>query len=377
MKKTILVLAFLVLSASVAYAKAPKSPTQGKKAQTIFRAGKLPSFRGPKKYFTGQVKVDMLFPPNQTAHYSGAYVTFQPKARSAWHLHPAGQHMIVISGVGLTGTRDGKVLQIKAGDTIWCPPNLDHWHGAAPHTSMTHLVITGVHNRKNVVWKEKVTDAQYEGHLGSQVLTAKQKSMVTISAFAANGDLNKLKHALVEGLQAGLTVSEIKEILVQLYAYVGFPRSLNGLATLMMLLKERQKKGIKDTLGRQARPLPHGKSVLALGTENQTRLVGGPVVGGLFRFSPEIDRFLKAHLFGAIFGRDVLDWKSRELATVAALASMKGVSPQLSAHYRIGMHNGLTVPQIRALIAIIKARVGQQEAALATSVLDGFLKKKK
>ena len=85
----------------------------------------------------------MLFPGNDTAHYSGAYVTFQPGARTAWHLHPAGQHMVVTAGVGLTGTRDGKIVHIKAGDALWCPPGIDHWHGAAPDSPMTHLVITG------------------------------------------------------------------------------------------------------------------------------------------------------------------------------------------------------------------------------------------
>jgi 4-carboxymuconolactone decarboxylase len=105
----------------------------------------------------------MLLPDNETAHYSGAYVTFQPGARTAWHLHPAGQHMIVTSGVGLTGTRDGKIIKFNTGDTVWCPPDIDHWHGATPDSPMTHLVITGVLNGKNVIWKEKVSDEQYLG----------------------------------------------------------------------------------------------------------------------------------------------------------------------------------------------------------------------
>jgi len=129
-------------------------------AQTIYRAGAQHSFRGPENLFTGDVQVDILFPANETANYSGAYVTFQPGARSAWHLHPAGQHMIVTSGVGLTGTRDGRIVTIKAGDAVWCPPGIDHWHGATPDSPMTHLVITGTLEGKNVIWKEKVTDEQ-------------------------------------------------------------------------------------------------------------------------------------------------------------------------------------------------------------------------
>ena len=163
MKKIILISTISILVATFVYAGAEKLTEQGKDSQSVFRAGSQHSFKGPDKLFTGDVKVDMLFPPNETAHYSGAYVTFQPGARTAWHLHPAGQHMIVTSGVGLTGTRDGKRIEFKAGDTIWCPPDIDHWHGATPDAPMTHLVITGLLDGKNVIWKEKVTDEQYLG----------------------------------------------------------------------------------------------------------------------------------------------------------------------------------------------------------------------
>ncbi|PLX96336.1 MAG: cupin domain-containing protein [Desulfuromonas sp.] len=126
--------------------------------QEHYPAGSQKSFNGPESLFTGDVQVEMLFPANETAHYSGAYVTFAPGARTAWHLHPAGQHMVVTSGVGLTGTRDGNVIRIKAGDALWCPPDIDHWHGATPDAPMTHLVLTGVLDGQNVIWKEKVSD---------------------------------------------------------------------------------------------------------------------------------------------------------------------------------------------------------------------------
>ena len=132
-------------------------------AQTLYPAVSQQSFNGPQAYFTGEVQVDMLFPGNDTAHYSGAYVTFQNGARTAWHYHPAGQHMIVTSGVALTGTRDGEIVAFEEGYTVWCPPDIDHWHGATPHSPMTHLVITGTKDGKNVIWKEKVTDEQYLG----------------------------------------------------------------------------------------------------------------------------------------------------------------------------------------------------------------------
>jgi len=152
-----------ILAAPISFAGAGTPPGHNADSQAVYRAGTQKSFKGPENLFTGDVQVDMLFPDNETAHYSGAYVTFQPGARTAWHLHPAGQHMIVTSGIGLTGTRDGTILTVKAGDAVWCPPDIDHWHGAAPDSPMTHLVLTGVLDGKNVIWKEKVTDEQYSG----------------------------------------------------------------------------------------------------------------------------------------------------------------------------------------------------------------------
>ena len=167
-------------------------------------------------------------------------------------------------------------------------------------------------------------------------LNAKQEEIVTIAAFTAKGDLEKLKTALNEGLDAGLTVSEIREVLVQMYAYCGFPRSLNGIGTFMSVMEEREKKGVKDELGKEPSPMPGNKSSIELGTEIQTRLVGRPVTGAIYTFVPAIDQFLKGHLFGDIFGRDNLDFQSREIATISALANMEGVNPQLQSHFNVG-----------------------------------------
>jgi quercetin dioxygenase-like cupin family protein len=134
-----------------------------KQSQTITRAGSLPSVKGSSEFFTGNVRVDPLFSAKDAAPFSGAYVTFEPGARSFWHIHPTGQHLIVTAGVGRTGEWEGKVEEIKAGDVIWCPPKIKHWHGASPTTAMTHIAITGTLDGKNVVWMEKVTDEQYNG----------------------------------------------------------------------------------------------------------------------------------------------------------------------------------------------------------------------
>lgn len=207
-----------------------------------------------------------------------------------------------------------------------------------------------------------------------QSLSAKQAAIVTIASFTAKGDLAQLKGALNEGLDAGLTVNEIKEVLVQMYAYTGFPRSLNGIGTFMTVLDERKAKGIQDEEGREASALPDNKSSIEIGTDIQTQLAKGPVRGPMFTFAPAIDQFLKGHLFGDIFGRDVLDFQSREIATIASLASMEGVNSQLQAHFKIGFNTGITEEQMKSLITVLNKRVSSGVANNASKVLTDVVK---
>ena len=211
------------------------------------------------------------------------------------------------------------------------------------------------------------------GNISENELNAKERSIVTIAAFTANGDQKNLTMALQEGLDAKLTVNEIKEVIVQLYAYAGFPRSLNALNTFMTVLKDRKQKGLNDELGKTSNPLPADKTKLQLGTENQTQLVGSPVRGEVYEFAPAIDQFLKEHLFGDIFGRDLLDFKTREIATISALASLGGVENQLRSHFRVGMHNGLTKEQLDNLVSIIQSKVGSKEGTVAHEILETVL----
>jgi len=184
-------------------------------------------------------------------------------------------------------------------------------------------------------------------------LDKKQTNIVRAAAFAAKGDQCGLKRALSDGLDAGVSVGEFREILVQLYAYCGFPRSLNAIGTFMALLDER---GNKDAQGKAPSPLPEGSSKV-FGAANQTKLVGREVKGKLFDFAPAIDEYLKAHLFGDIFARDNIDWRTREIATVAMLAALDGVKPQLDAHISIAKHNGVSDAQIAEILAVVKGEV--------------------
>ncbi len=204
-------------------------------------------------------------------------------------------------------------------------------------------------------------------------LNTKQRAIIPIAAFTANGDLDNLKTSMENGLDAGLTVNEIKEILVQMYAYAGFPRSLNAIGTFMAVMADRKEKGCTDEMGKEASPLPADRSSLEFGTENQTKLVGQPVTGPLFDFAPAIDRFLKAHLFGDIFQRDVLDWSERELATIAGLANIEGVNGQLQSHYAISLKNGITQEMLHDFITVLGTWCGPDVANNAKRVLEEVL----
>lgn len=133
-------------------------------AQAITRAGEQASIAGADEYFTGRVRIDPVWPNNENINASGALVTFEPGARSAWHTHPAGQRLVVTSGVGLTQEWGKPVQVIRPGDVVWCPPGVKHWHGAAPSTAMTHIAVTATAEGKNVNWMEKVSDEQYDAH---------------------------------------------------------------------------------------------------------------------------------------------------------------------------------------------------------------------
>ncbi|HYA88676.1 MAG TPA: carboxymuconolactone decarboxylase family protein [Nitrospirota bacterium] len=207
-------------------------------------------------------------------------------------------------------------------------------------------------------------------------LNAKHEKIITIAAFIANGDLQKLKTALNEGLDAGLTVNEIKEILVQMYAYCAFPRSLNGINTFMSVMEERQAKGIKDKLGKEPSPMPANMNKNEYGAKVRAMLAGQeaiPPPAGYQLFTPVIDTFLQEHLFADIFSRDNLDFQNRELATISALASMTGTASQLRFHLGAAMNTGLTEAQMKDFISVLKSRVGKKEAESAEEILSKVL----
>ena len=142
---------------------APSQPSTDQGAIRIMRSGSQPSRQGPAENFTGSMRVDPLFQATVPARTSGALVTFEPGARSAWHTHPCGQTLIVMSGLGWTQCWGEEKVEIRPGDVITCPPATKHWHGATDKTAMSHIAIQEAKDGKSVEWLEKVTDEQYLG----------------------------------------------------------------------------------------------------------------------------------------------------------------------------------------------------------------------
>lgn len=208
-------------------------------------------------------------------------------------------------------------------------------------------------------------------------LNAMEQSLVAISALTATGDLENLKVQLNAALDEGVSINEIKEALVQLYAYCGFPRSLNALNIFKTVLEERKAKGITDNIGKEivvenstADRYEQGRKVL----EILTKTAQAKPAPGFGEFAPRIDAFLKEHLFADIFNSDVLSYQQRELVTISALAAMAGTEGQLLAHIGMGSNTGITAGQIMTLLEVIEKTVGKERAETARTVISAMEK---
>ncbi|OLP53951.1 cupin [Rhizobium rhizosphaerae] len=129
----------------------------------IISLGSQASGKGPSDWFTGSVRIDPLFAANEARRSAAATVTFEPGARTAWHTHPLGQTLVVVSGLGRVQREGGPIQEIRPGDVVWFEPGEKHWHGAGPTTAMSHIAIQEHLDGKVVDWMEHVTQEQYEG----------------------------------------------------------------------------------------------------------------------------------------------------------------------------------------------------------------------
>ena len=204
----------------------------------------------------------------------------------------------------------------------------------------------------------------------NNALTPRRQGLAVIASLEAKGDQAGLEAALADALDNGLTVSEAKEALSQLYAYTGFPRSLNALGTLQKVLARREDAGIKDNPGKDADSLPAGYDALKQGTTVQTQLTGKPFD---YSFVPATDYYLKAHLFGDIFARNNLNFADREIVTVSAISALPGCEPQLIAHVSGARNMGVSDAELRALPALLEEKVGAAEAERLRGALKAVL----
>lgn len=230
------------------------------------------------------------------------------------------------------------------------------------------LLIVAVSCTSGNTEAKKINDAE--------TLSSKEQSLVSIAALTANGDLTRLTNALHAGLDAGLTINEIKEVIVHAYAYCGFPRSIRGLQTFMTVIDERKTKGINDIMGKEPSPINNEGSKYERGKKVLGELTKAPQQGALTgygAFAPVIDTFLKEHLFADIFERDVLTYAQRELVTISVLSSLGGVEPMLRSHLSICLNVGIAPEQLKHFVRVIEPAVGKEKADAASAVLKEVL----
>lgn len=367
--------ALLAMSAvsSMAWAEQPAQ-------QQITHAHQYTLSQAPDSHFSGKANFARLPVMPSQGEVAPAIVNFAAGTITHWHTHPHGQYLIVTEGEGRTQEWGKPIQTIHKGDVIWCPPNVKHWHGASEHSPMSHIAISPVvTDGKSVIWMEKV-DLPSEPQVATQpkastsvTLSQKQLSLIPIAAFNATGNLEKLKPALVNGLENGLTLNEIKEVFAHQYAYAGFPRALNGMLTFKSLLEEREKQGIKDVQGAMSSNLPDNTDYYQLGTQtlaylNKTSLEESrkPLFDN---FSPTMDYALKAHLFGYLFSRDSLSPLERELVVVSTLSALGDVNAQLRSHLRITRNLGVDNEQMQNIMTALQQSIGADLANNAQGVL--------
>lgn len=353
---------------------------EDKMDQQITPANQHELNQAPASYFSGKANFARYPVMPSQGDVAPTIVNFEVGTITNWHTHPQGQYLIVTEGEGRTQEWGKPIQVIHKGDTIWCPPNVKHWHGASEHRAMSHITITPVAtDGKSVTWLEKVNlptkakPLQTSAKTKTVKLNTKQLSLIPIAAFTATGDLEKLKPALINGLENGLTVNEIKEVFAHQSAYVGFPRALNGMLTFKSLLEERQKQGIKDIQGVLPSTLPSDTDYYQLGTERLAYLNKASIEDNskpLFEnFSPTMDYALKAHLFGYLFSRDNLAPLEREIIVVSTLSALGDVNAQLRSHLRITQNLGVDSVEMQKIMVTLQQAVGNDVAENAQSVL--------
>lgn len=341
----------------------------------------------PNPNFTGEVWLAPLS-EKEELNLPMANVTFEPGCRNSWHSHKAGQLLIATAGIGYYQEKGQPARRLFPGDIVEIAPGVEHWHGAAPDSWFAHIAITTNPQENATVWLSTVSNKQYEEAVNgaetryseaNRVLAEREQAIVAVASYTGKGDLENLKQAFVQALDAEMTVNEINEVVIHAYAYCGFPRSLRAIQTLMQVVEERKADGITDVIGRGAYIITDNRSRYERGCDVLAEISGVPADApktGYALFAPTIERFLKEHLFADLFERDLLTYRERELTTVSILAGVGGVEPMAYGHMSICLHLGITPDQLTALLNIVETNLGKSYSEPLRKVLNQLTEKK-
>lgn len=341
----------------------------------------------PNPNFTGEVWLAPLS-EKEELNLPMANVTFEPGCRNSWHSHKAGQLLIATVGIGYYQEKGQPARRLFPGDIVEIAPGVEHWHGAAPDSWFAHIAMTTNPQENATVWLSTVSNKQYEEAVNgaetryseaNRVLAEREQAIVAVASYTGKGDLENLKQAFVQALDAGMTVNEINEVVIHAYAYCGFPRSLRAIQTLMQVVEERKADGITDVIGRGASIITDNRSRYERGCDVLAEISGVPAdapKAGYAIFAPTIERFLKEHLFADLFERDLLTYRERELTTVSVLAGVGGVEPMFGSHAAICMHLGVTPEQLSAMLNIVEMNLGKAYSEPLRKVLNQLTEKK-
>lgn len=246
------------------------------------------------------------------------------------------------------------------------------------------MIVTRPPCKKVLIAKKAKSPAVGGTHYQNQImeninikLNTRQQHLAKISAFTSKSDVNNLRVALNEALDAGLAINEINEALAHLYAYVGFPPSIRAIHLFREVVTEREAKGVHDEQGRDLTPIPQNISAYERGEKAQmiVTAMSAEQLKTLFAFNPLIDVFLKEHLFADIFDRDILSYTDREIVTVSSLAAIH--DPFVRSHIGGALNVGVTANQLHDIFSIIENAIGKDEANTAIKVLDEVLASRK
>lgn len=339
----------------------------------------------PNPHFTGEVWLAPLS-EHRELNVPMFNVTFAPGCRNSWHSHKGGQILIATAGIGYYQEKGQPARRLFPGDIVEIAPDVVHWHGAAPDSWFAHVAIECNPQTNAALWLDPVSDEQYREATterlyaeANKVLTAREQAIVAVASYTGKGDLEHLKPALSQALEAGMTVNQVNEVLIHAYAYCGFPRSLRAIQTFMQVVDERKARGIDDPVGQEATVIENDRSRYERGRDILAEISGISVdapKAGYAVFAPTVERFLKEHLFADLFERDLLTYRERELTTVSVLAGVGGVEPMASGHMAICLHLGITAEQLSALFDIVETNLGKTYSEPLRGVLNQLTKQK-